>query len=281
MSDIYCTVCGEPWESYHVRHDMPIWARDLFLAGAGCESCEGRAKSPEHALANAEKAARQQIFCPDDMEGNLHAALDQMDGKPRPKWKRPEDPTVWRCTGCDLQVKRDLDRIKPDPGEDLYLVLSGSPHGYTVDYHREQANEDLIQGSQICPIKVDDHEYCYSCAETCYECGEPMLHGESYSDPHDVYGNRRICEGCLSEWGTCISEDCNEYLQEKDDCGYCSGCAYELRKEIKQEIEDLEDRRDAIQTKLGQGRARDRSRRFVIEGLQVRINKLQAEADSL
>jgi hypothetical protein len=276
MSDIFCTVCGEPWESYHVRHDMPHWARDLFLAGAGCESCEGTAKSPEHALAAAEKAAKQQIFCPDDMEGNLHAALAQMDGKPRPEWKRPEDPTVWQCSGCDLQVKRDFDRIKADPGEDLYLSCDGY-----LESHREQANEDLIQGNEICPIKVDDREYCYSCAETCYECSEPMLHGESYSDPHDVYCNRRICEGCLSEWGTCISEDCNEYLQEKEDCGYCSGCAYNRRRELESTIEVLEDRRDTIKAKLGQGRVKDRSRRFVIEGLRSRITKLQSEADSL
>lgn len=41
MSDIYCTVCGEPWDAYGVRHgDMPPAEARQFLAGQGCPSCD-------------------------------------------------------------------------------------------------------------------------------------------------------------------------------------------------------------------------------------------------
>jgi len=39
MADIFCAKCGEPWDSYHVRHDMSFDERARFLAGQGCDSC--------------------------------------------------------------------------------------------------------------------------------------------------------------------------------------------------------------------------------------------------
>ena len=40
MSDILCTVCGEPWDGYGVRHgDMTPAEARKFLAGQGCPSC--------------------------------------------------------------------------------------------------------------------------------------------------------------------------------------------------------------------------------------------------
>ncbi len=41
MSDIVCSICGEPWDAYGVRHgDMtPAEARQ-FLTGQGCPSCD-------------------------------------------------------------------------------------------------------------------------------------------------------------------------------------------------------------------------------------------------
>ena len=41
MSDILCSICGEPWDAYGVRQgDMtPVEARK-FLSGQGCPGCE-------------------------------------------------------------------------------------------------------------------------------------------------------------------------------------------------------------------------------------------------
>lgn len=42
MGDIYCAVCGEPWESYGVNHgDMTPEERIIFLDGKGCPCCKG------------------------------------------------------------------------------------------------------------------------------------------------------------------------------------------------------------------------------------------------
>jgi RecJ-like exonuclease len=40
MGDIKCARCGEPWDSYGVRHgDMEPDESEKFLAGKGCPSC--------------------------------------------------------------------------------------------------------------------------------------------------------------------------------------------------------------------------------------------------
>ena len=39
--DLYCQICGEPMEHYHVVHDMESNERAIFLAGLGCFHCHG------------------------------------------------------------------------------------------------------------------------------------------------------------------------------------------------------------------------------------------------
>jgi|DewCreStandDraft_5_1066085.scaffolds.fasta_scaffold01803_25 RecJ-like exonuclease len=40
MGDIYCTVCGEPWDAYGVKHgDMAPDEAHRFLRGEGCPAC--------------------------------------------------------------------------------------------------------------------------------------------------------------------------------------------------------------------------------------------------
>ena len=40
--DLYCQVCGEPFEHYPVVHDMDANERREFLGGFGCDRCKGR-----------------------------------------------------------------------------------------------------------------------------------------------------------------------------------------------------------------------------------------------
>ena len=41
MSDIVCSIGGEPWDAYGVRHgDMTPAEARKFLAGQGCPSCD-------------------------------------------------------------------------------------------------------------------------------------------------------------------------------------------------------------------------------------------------
>jgi len=40
MTDVYCRVCGEPWDAFGLFHgDMTDEERDIFLAGLGCPCC--------------------------------------------------------------------------------------------------------------------------------------------------------------------------------------------------------------------------------------------------
>jgi len=39
--DIICVVCGEPYETYYVYHEMDATERDRLLSGKGCTSCKG------------------------------------------------------------------------------------------------------------------------------------------------------------------------------------------------------------------------------------------------
>ncbi|MHA1882580.1 MAG: hypothetical protein ACTSUO_06005 [Candidatus Thorarchaeota archaeon] len=40
--DVYCKVCGEPWDAYGVFHgDMTVEERKMFLDGKGCPCCKG------------------------------------------------------------------------------------------------------------------------------------------------------------------------------------------------------------------------------------------------
>ena len=40
--DLYCQICGEPWEHYHVVHEMEQEEREEFLTGKGCDGCHGK-----------------------------------------------------------------------------------------------------------------------------------------------------------------------------------------------------------------------------------------------
>ena len=40
--DLYCQVCGEPFEAYHLQHDVSEAERDFFYDGFGCAYCKGK-----------------------------------------------------------------------------------------------------------------------------------------------------------------------------------------------------------------------------------------------
>lgn len=39
MNDVTCGQCGEPWEYYHLTHEMPENEKEDFLRGKGCPAC--------------------------------------------------------------------------------------------------------------------------------------------------------------------------------------------------------------------------------------------------
>lgn len=60
--DIHCKQCGEPWNSYAIRHDVPEWdeqpadAYEKFMRGEGCPACDWGDKAGEISRSQHESA---------------------------------------------------------------------------------------------------------------------------------------------------------------------------------------------------------------------------------
>ncbi len=65
--DLLCIRCGEPWEYDYVQHELTAEARKKFLAGQGCDACEGKPE-PKQTEATAMASALYDILG-DDLDG--------------------------------------------------------------------------------------------------------------------------------------------------------------------------------------------------------------------
>lgn len=227
MSDILCAVCSEPWDQYGItRGDMTPWEAELFRKGAGCPCCEGIA--PRGAEAALEDHLRSVVMESEDPDS--FTLLHRPDAA-RPKWERPEDEIVFSCTGCDSQIKRDVDT------GDLYW------HTPTVDtyYHNRPGGYDWSTKLDEL-FKIEDKKYCPACATTCDDCSTPVFSsnesctgvflvgdtydpGASHCDPRSNYGGT-LCTDCLEKIPTCAY--CSSVLDEDDkpdDDGYGPCCS--------------------------------------------------------
>jgi NAD-dependent SIR2 family protein deacetylase len=41
MMDVYCRICGEPWDVLSVKEDFTEEQRKMFFKGKGCPACKG------------------------------------------------------------------------------------------------------------------------------------------------------------------------------------------------------------------------------------------------
>ena len=76
--DLNCQVCGEPYEHYHVEHEMGKEERKTFLDGKGCDACHGRVPKggrPDKALASEVLMD----FLGDDLDG-VAAMMEDFEG---------------------------------------------------------------------------------------------------------------------------------------------------------------------------------------------------------
>lgn len=191
MSDLLCQVCGEPWDSYHLRHDAPPWVRPLFLAGAGCESCEGRAREGASEGLRVHAAFHNTIITPDD-----DCATPPDLSAPRPEWKRPSDERAWACNDCGIAVYRDQD------------WREGSEFAYQVR-GAESFHAERILGVERCDTfaslsdAIDqislDGTHCRVCLVRCGGAGCMTLisSDDAHPDPNDY--TTALCEECHSE----------------------------------------------------------------------------------
>ena len=75
--DLYCKRCGEPYDYYHVEHEMTPQERMRFYdPKEGCPSCIGKEVAERPAIAEAMEVAHELLG--DDTDG-LAAMMEDFD----------------------------------------------------------------------------------------------------------------------------------------------------------------------------------------------------------
>lgn len=199
MSDVLCRVCGEPWDTHHLRYDAPAWVMPLVLAGAGCESCEGEAPEGSDADAIAEKSDVSLVI-DGAIDTDPATARPAIAGGEVPRWERPVNPAAWACD-CGVNIVRDLDwregnenafYVETPPGMNYYQVKSLGVHLSNRFDTLENATDEVSF----------DGTHCRLCAYQCRDCSKVIVEGEDFSaaPPDDPYAaNASVCEECFSK----------------------------------------------------------------------------------
>ena len=78
--DLYCQLCGEPYEHYYVVNDMCEEERERFLDGLGCDACDWGLDAPDQPPLIAEQMAWTMQLMGDDLDG-VASCLDGLDEK--------------------------------------------------------------------------------------------------------------------------------------------------------------------------------------------------------
>jgi len=76
--DLYCQVCGEPYELDYIEHELSHDAKGAFYAGVGCEACKWGANKPARRPFNAELASAMADIMGDDIDG-IAAAMEDAE----------------------------------------------------------------------------------------------------------------------------------------------------------------------------------------------------------
>ncbi len=138
---------------------MLPWEADLFLKGAGCPSCQG--KAPDGADFAFEHA-HSLIFNGFDDYGHHDAGMEAASEQAtaRPVWAMPDPKLKWKCAACGVKVwEHPGDGEYYDPG-----VL------YTTDgikTARNQREYDYIIDDDQEPTMVGDQAFCSVCVVSC------------------------------------------------------------------------------------------------------------------
>lgn len=210
MSDVRCIICGEPWDHYGVKHgDMLEWESKLFLAGAGCPCCKGNPdkKFEPRSLSDLE-------FGDDDPAIRIDQLEDRDEGK-APKWERPNDPVLWTCDACGVQVIGNVNYPENSEHYLEYRLPNGAPG--TQWYH----SHPYYKGS---PEKEPTHVFeggqkvCEFCLDHCHECRRAictLLDVDTYDDgwgaSPEGYSPDLFCIDCVESM-------CSECGGLPDDC---------------------------------------------------------------
>ena len=208
--DVMCIVCGEPWDQYHVMHDMPKWQARLFNIGAGCPCCEGVGHPDDDVFVEA--LSSRLINGSDEGEaGGAIAALTEDHDLPRPKWEQPKPKLKWECACCNCKIVDGYDYY--DGFEEVQVECPKD-----MDIHSKMRREEM----DLTPAGVEDgYQYCEECWVACDQCGEGMVTGSGYHRQEGMRVYEYCCEECLSAaeyedaqetWDNCSRRDVQRTL---------------------------------------------------------------------
>ena len=201
MTDIYCALCGEPWDYWGARHgDMAAWEYDLMRQGSGCPACKGHPPSSPPELRFPEWG--------DDDPMIALAALEAASAGTAPPWVPPEPIVHWTCSGCGVQVVTDpseatydgAKRRDPDPE---YRLPSGASGRQWYHSHPYQHG---------CPEVEPAHKFgeacvCEFCLRLCSECGAPICTLIDHADPYSAGWGSALPD---HDWRDVFCIDCIE-----------------------------------------------------------------------
>jgi hypothetical protein len=212
MSDVLCRVCGEPWDTHHLRHDAPAWVNALVLAGAGCESCEGQAPEGSDPESIALESDTRYVIDP-PTDGDPLEERPAVAGDKPPAWERPPDQLAWQCTECDVRIVRDSD--EREGHESAYRVEGCTNYYAQRDLQITHGNDSAGDLETLRDQISQDGQACRLCRESCDGgCGCMVDKASAFPDPRDEYAKRYFCEDC--------------YSREESDAAIESFSAYDL-----------------------------------------------------
>ena len=233
MSDKYCLCCWEPY--CEPALDMTPWEYKLFEAGSGCPCCEG------HPLEDGWEPPPEELgkyLYNGDLDPIERIIAYETPLNKRPKWERPADPVLWECSGCGVNVIRNVDDGKLEYS--LPDGARGKQWYHSHDYARGEPTErpaHEFQGElKVCEFCLQHCDYCggeISDVLTSNELGDPYDDGYSCYDQgsNKAYCTctdceEKKCENCseIGEDCTCrFCEDCNK-LEDACACEKCDEC---------------------------------------------------------
>jgi hypothetical protein len=188
------------------------WEAKLIREGKGCPRCEGVRPEGMDLDALAKQRCVSLLDGSDEDPISWNADIDTLIcGPVTNEYIRPEDPVLWECAGCHVQVTLDLDYEyeinEPDHepvlryanGDKVHHAMGCGPFAY----------DERVSGADApatAPHTISGQPYCPGCACHCHSCNESVFCREEVEsdEPGASFVSERdfastLCRSCFDE----------------------------------------------------------------------------------
>lgn len=233
MADLVCGICGDDTGADHVNFSYPFWKRALFMAGKGCENCEG-VRPPG---LDADQLADR--FRKDEDENDKIERIERaFDGKDySDEWVEPPPEVLAKCSIVDCGTKVEV------PAEEVYALHDGKAWVKAVQIVDDPVSQRMSVATIISKLtfeeihreygeefhKLGEKVYCDDCTAWCHDCNVLFPETETVFHQDEMFALCNACEEKRSSCSRCealLDED-----EETDDEGRGPCCADEKGEE--------------------------------------------------